>query len=72
MLWNMRKSEVPGWLLWNTTRALAVLGFAILTASTALFVWRMFEVGFAWAAWLVIGLAALLAFFSLRKLWKKT
>jgi hypothetical protein len=55
-----------GWLIWNTMRLLAALGFALFTLTLVLFVWFMFEVGFAWFAIVVIGLASLLVFFSVK------
>ena len=52
--------------MWNTMRFLALAGFALFTMSIVLFLWFMFDVGFAWAALVVIGLAALLVFFSVK------
>jgi hypothetical protein len=59
---------VGGWLMWNGMRVLAVLGFALFTTTIVLFVWFMFEVGFAWVGIVVIVLAALLVFFSVKNL----
>jgi hypothetical protein len=57
-----------GWLMWNTMRVAATIGFALFTLTIILFVWFMFEVGFAWVAIVVIALAALLVFFSVKNL----
>jgi len=59
-----------GWLLWSTMCVLAALGFAVLGGSLVLLVWMMFEVGLAWVAILLIGLALLLVFSSLKNLWR--
>jgi hypothetical protein len=59
---------VGGWLMWNGMRVAAVLGFALFTTTIVLFVWFMFEVGFAWVGIVVIVLAALLVFFSVKNL----
>jgi hypothetical protein len=55
-----------GWLAWQTMRLLALLGFALLTTTFVFFVWLLFEVGFDWVGFLVIGLVLLLAFFSVK------
>jgi hypothetical protein len=56
-----------GWLVWHTMRLLALLGFALFTTTTfVFFVWFMFEVGFDWVGFLVVGLVLILAFFSLK------
>lgn len=55
-----------GWLIWNTMRFLAFAGLALFTMSIVLFLWFMFDVGFAWTAIVVIMLAALLVFFSIK------
>lgn len=47
-------------------RLAAAVGLAIFTLTIALFVWFMFHVGFAWAGIVVIGLAVLLVFFSIK------
>ena len=47
-------------------RLLALLGFAIATTTFVFFVWFMFDVGFDWAGFLVIGLVLLLVFFSVK------
>jgi hypothetical protein len=59
-----------GWLLWNAMRVLAALGFVVLAGALALLVWFLFKVGFAWIAFVAIGLAILLVFFPLRNLWR--
>jgi hypothetical protein len=59
-----------GWLLWNAMRVLAALGLVVLGGSLALLVWFLFKVGFAWIGFVVIGLAMLLVFFTLRNLWR--
>ena len=55
-----------GWVIWNAMRLAAVLGFALFTLTIVLFLWFMFDVGFAWASIVVIGLAVLLLFFSVK------
>jgi hypothetical protein len=55
-----------GWIIWNAMRLAALLGLAFLTLSLILFVWRMFEVGFAWVGIVVIVLASLLLFSSVK------
>ncbi len=55
-----------GWVMWNAMRLAAGLGFAIATTTLVLFVWRMFDVGLAWVGFVVIGLASLLVFFSVK------
>jgi hypothetical protein len=55
-----------GWLIWNAMRTLAVIGFVLFTTTIVLFVWFMFDVGFAWVGIVVIALALLLVFFTIR------
>jgi len=55
-----------GWVIWNAMRLAALLGFALFTVTIVLFLWFMFDVGFAWAAIVVIGLVFLLLFFSVK------
>jgi Ca2+/Na+ antiporter len=55
-----------GWIIWNAMRLAAILGLALFTLSFILFVWYMFEVGFAWVGIVVIVLAFLLLFFSVK------
>ena len=55
-----------GWVIWNAMRLAAVLGFALFTLTIVLFLWFMFDVGFAWTAIVVIGLVVLLLFFSVK------
>lgn len=55
-----------GWLIWNAMRALAVVGFVLFTTTIVLFVWFMFDVGFAWVGIVVIALALLLVFFTIK------
>ena len=55
-----------GWLTWNIMRLLALVAFAFVTVTFGAFVWFMFEVGFAWVGITIIGLAALLLFFSVK------
>jgi hypothetical protein len=55
-----------GWIIWNAMRLAALLGLAFLTLSLIFFVWFMFEVGFAWLGIVVIVLAFLLLFFSVK------
>jgi hypothetical protein len=62
------RSDVIGWLMWNTMRLAAALGLALFSLTLILFVWFMFDVGFAWLGLLVIGLAVLILFFSVRNL----
>jgi hypothetical protein len=54
--------------MWNTMRLAAALGLALFSLTLILFVWFMFDVGFAWLGLLVIGLAVLILFFSVRNL----
>jgi hypothetical protein len=44
----------------------AVVGFVIMTTTVVAFVWFMFDVGFAWAGWVVIALASLMVFFLVK------
>ena len=55
-----------GWLVWKAMYVVAVLGAALVTLTFILFVWFMFDVGFAWVAVVVIGLVSLLLFFAVR------
>jgi hypothetical protein len=55
-----------GWIIWNATRLAAILGFALFAFSLILFVWFMFEVGIAWVGIVVLVLALLLLFFSVK------
>jgi hypothetical protein len=55
-----------GWLTWNLMRLLALVGFTLVTITFLVFVWFMIEVGFAWVAIAIIGLVALLVFFSVK------
>jgi hypothetical protein len=55
-----------GWLIWNAMRVLAVVGFVLFTTTIVLFVWFMFDVGFAWVGIVVIALALLLVFFTIK------
>jgi hypothetical protein len=55
-----------GWLAWQTMRLLALAGFALVTTTFVFFVWFLFEFGFDWVGFLVIGLVLLLAFFSVK------
>ena len=55
-----------GWLLWNAMRALAVIGLVLFATTIVLFVWFMFDVGFAWLGIVVIALALLLVFFTIK------
>jgi hypothetical protein len=55
-----------GWIIWNAMRLAAMLGFALFTLSLILFVWFMFDLGFAWVGIVVIVLALLLLFFSVK------
>jgi hypothetical protein len=55
-----------GWLTWNLMRLLALVGFTLVTITFLAFVWFMIEVGFAWVAIAIIGLVALLVFFSVK------
>jgi hypothetical protein len=55
-----------GWLIWNAMRTLAVIGFVLFTTTIVLFVWFMFDVGFAWVGIVVIALALLLVFFTIK------
>ena len=61
-----------GWIIWNAMRLAAILGLALFTLSLIFFVWFMFEVGFAWLGILVIVLAFLLLFFSVKNRKTKT
>ena len=47
-------------------RVLAVLGFALATTTFVLFIWFMFDVGFAWVAFVAIGLVSVLLFFAIK------
>ena len=62
----MRMSELTGWLLWNTMRVLALLGYALITTTFVLVLFFMFEAGLAWIAFVVIGLVLLLLFVEAR------
>jgi hypothetical protein len=55
-----------GWIIWNAMRLAAILGFALFTFSLILFVWFMFEIGFAWVGIVVLVSAFLLLFFSVK------
>jgi hypothetical protein len=56
-----------GWLVWHTMRLFALLGFALVATTTfVFFVWFMFDVGFDWVGFLVIGLVLLVVFFSVK------
>jgi hypothetical protein len=55
-----------GWLIWNVMRVLAVVGFVLFATTIALFVWFMFDVGFAWVGIVVIALVLLLVFFTIK------
>jgi hypothetical protein len=55
-----------GWLTWNLMRFLALVAFTFVTITFGAFVWFMFEVGFAWVGITIIGLVALLLFFSVK------
>lgn len=55
-----------GWLIWNAMRVLAVVGFVLFATTIVLFVWFMFDVGFAWVGIVVIALALLLVFFTIK------
>jgi Ca2+/Na+ antiporter len=55
-----------GWIIWNAMRLAAILGFALFTFSLILFVWFMFEIGFAWVGIVVLVLTFLLLFFSVK------
>jgi hypothetical protein len=56
-----------GWLMWNTMRLMAALGLTVLAGSLAMLIWFMFEVGFAWISFIIIGLLVLLGTFVLRR-----
>ena len=62
----LRLDKAFGWLIWNTMRVLAVVGFVLFTTTIVLFVWFMFDVGFAWVGVVVIALALLLVFFTIK------
>ena len=62
----LRLDKAMGWLIWNAMRALAVVGFVLFTTTIVLFVWFMFDVGFAWVGVVVIALALLLVFFTIK------
>ena len=49
-------------------RVLAAFGFLLFGTTFVLFIWFMFEVGFAWAAIVVIGLVLLLLFFAVKNI----
>jgi hypothetical protein len=55
-----------GWLTWNMMRLLALVAFTAVTITFVFFVWFMFEAGFEWLAITIIGLVALLVFFSVK------
>ena len=55
-----------GWIIWNAMRLAAALGFALFALTIVLFLWFMFDVGFAWVAIVVLGLTSLLLFFSVK------
>jgi hypothetical protein len=57
-----------GWLIWSAMRVLAAFGFLLFGTAFVLFIWFMFEVGFAWAAIVVIGLVLLLLFFAVKNI----
>jgi hypothetical protein len=56
-----------GWLMWNAMRFLAWAGLALFATTLVLFVWFMFDVGFAWTAIVVIVLALLVVFFAVKR-----
>jgi hypothetical protein len=56
-----------GWLMWNGMRLMAALGLTVLAGSLVMLIWFMFDVGFAWISFVVIGLLVLLAVFVLRR-----
>jgi hypothetical protein len=56
-----------GWLMWNGMRLMAALGLTVLAGSLVMLIWFMFDVGFAWLSFVVIGLLVLLAVFVLRR-----
>ena len=60
-----------GWFIWNTMRALAVLGLTLFGASYVLLIWFMFKVGLAWVSILAIGLALFLALLLLKALYRR-
>jgi hypothetical protein len=62
----LRLDKAMGWLIWNAMRTLAVIGFVLFTTTIVLFVWFMFDVGFAWVGIVVIALALLLVFFTIK------
>jgi hypothetical protein len=62
----LRLDKAMGWLIWNAMRLLAVIGFVLFTTTIVLFVWFMFDVGFAWVGIVVIALALLLVFFTIK------
>lgn len=64
-------SDLAGWLLWNTARVLAVLGYTLVTTTFALVVFFMFEAGLAWIAFVVIALVLLLLLVEARAAWKQ-
>lgn len=55
-----------GWLMWNTMRFLAWAGLAVFATTLVLFIWFMFDVGFAWTAVVVIALLALLVVYAMK------
>jgi hypothetical protein len=57
---TVRPSEpsAMGWLLWNTTRLLALLAIVFFASLLALFVWLALDGGFAWLA-IALGAVAL-------------
>jgi hypothetical protein len=56
-----------GWLMWNGMRLMAALGLTVLAGSLVMLIWFMFDVGFAWLSFVVIGLLVLLAVFVLKR-----
>jgi hypothetical protein len=58
--------DIVGWLMWNTMRLAAALGFVLFMTTIVLFIWFMFHVGFAWVSFVLIGLIFLLLFFSVK------
>jgi hypothetical protein len=62
----LRLDKAMGWLIWNAMRLLALIGFVLFTTTIVLFVWFMFDVGFAWVGIVVIALALLLVFFTIK------
>ena len=56
-----------GWLMWNGMRLMAALGLTVLAGSLVMLIWFMFDVGFAWISFVVIGLLVVMAVFVLRR-----